>query len=419
MILKKTGHTLFHYSEDDSKVLSDLVGNFLSAVSTFAEELGERNIQSLEFEENKFVYEALGDLLFVFLIGTDEPEDIYRIMLRDISKEFMDRYGEIVKSEVVDFDLFNEFNDYVKQVLMRYEGLSPIAKKYPTIILLSEDMSKLKDAVTSAESGDVVHRLCIISQDGYVFYSDLKSFEMDLVFESIERIKQEGKDKLPYLIIERSILDPQTSLFLYTITDMAYLLAIINSNYDIDKILESLLPLINTIRDLNKSNFIKITPEMAEVSLEDLQISVFEPVFSRIDLLRENPAKKQEFRNLFGKIGFQVVDSLTRKLSFNDLIVRTKLAPNTLAEILNYLIHFGAIRIVELYPVINEIDERFDAYLELVGMRSQDYQILKAAVPFCDGKTSLGEISLRIGVPRAQLYEILKSSGDRVKWIEK
>ena len=73
-------------------------------------------------------------------------------------------------------------------------------------------------------------------------------------------------------------------------------------------------------------------------------------------------------------------------------------------------------KISKMCPSIKSNDSRFDAYLDLIGLPSKDYQLLERARSFCNGDRSLVDISERIGVVPERLYEVLEKLGDEVEW---
>ena len=65
---------------------------------------------------------------------------------------------------------------------------------------------------------------------------------------------------------------------------------------------------------------------------------------------------------------------------------------------------------------MKERDERFLAYLEVVGMPKKEYDIVDSVWIFCDGSYSIKEISEQAQIPTTRLIEILRSLGNYVTW---
>ncbi len=79
MVLTVGGTPIFHYSTTDTPKLDHLLSGFISAITSFATEFGERSIQSLSFEGSQLLYEQHeNNYLFVFLVETGSSEKVLR-----------------------------------------------------------------------------------------------------------------------------------------------------------------------------------------------------------------------------------------------------------------------------------------------------------------------------------------------------
>ncbi|MHA1863167.1 MAG: hypothetical protein ACTSWA_05305, partial [Candidatus Thorarchaeota archaeon] len=61
MVLTSGGTPIFHYSSTEVRKLDELISGFLTAITSFATEFGERSIQSLSFEGSELLYEQFED----------------------------------------------------------------------------------------------------------------------------------------------------------------------------------------------------------------------------------------------------------------------------------------------------------------------------------------------------------------------
>lgn len=124
MVLTAGGVPIFHYSPDGTKKLDELLSGFLTAITSFATEFGERSVQSLSFEGSELMYEqSEADILCIFLTDANAPKKILRAILGDLSRKFQNKY-----SVGVDFDLaiegtFNDFRLDVERAISYYEGV--------------------------------------------------------------------------------------------------------------------------------------------------------------------------------------------------------------------------------------------------------------------------------------------------------
>lgn len=90
--------------------------------------------------------------------------------------------------------------------------------------------------------------------------------------------------------------------------------------------------------------------------------------------------------------------------------------PSEVLDVIEYLAIRGLLRVSKLCPMLRSNDSRFEAYLDIIGLPSKDYQLLERAKNFCNGNRTLTEISERLGVNPEQLYDVLEKMGDQVEW---
>ncbi|MEM2142822.1 MAG: hypothetical protein QXQ81_06165, partial [Candidatus Thorarchaeota archaeon] len=96
MILTAGGVPLFIYSSTQQRRLDELISGFLTAITSFASEFGEKSVQSLSFEGSEILYEHSGsEYIFILLADADAPNRVLRAVLRDLKHKFLQRYGNI------------------------------------------------------------------------------------------------------------------------------------------------------------------------------------------------------------------------------------------------------------------------------------------------------------------------------------
>ncbi len=278
MVLTTGGTPIFHYSKNETRKLDELLSGFLSAITSFATEFGEKSIQSLSFEGSELLYEPYGsDYLFIFLVETGSSEKVLRVVLRELSKRFVSRYQTELKMDIPVLDVFMDFESDVRGVLSYYEGI-------------------------------------------LIIMSSLSAF---------------------------------------------------------------------------------VIPE---VKKENLNIAIRTGGFL------------DEFHRDLGNSGNRVLSAIDGKSSIYDMGRNLGLSEADISEIIEYLAIRGLLRVSKLCPLIQEKDARFDAYLDLIGLPSKDYQLLERAKSLCNGNRPLVDISERLGVVPEQLYEVLEKIGDEVEW---
>ncbi|MGY5859039.1 MAG: hypothetical protein RTU63_06700 [Candidatus Thorarchaeota archaeon] len=136
MVLTAGGQPIFHYSSTDVRKLDELLSGFLSAITSFATEFGERSIQSLSFEGSELLYEQIeGDCLFIFLVETDSSEKVLRAVLRELSRKFMARYETELRMDIPILDVFMDFEHEVRGVFTYYEGILIIMSSLSAFVI--------------------------------------------------------------------------------------------------------------------------------------------------------------------------------------------------------------------------------------------------------------------------------------------
>jgi len=278
MVLTTGGTPIFHYSTTDTPKLDHLLSGFISAITSFATEFGERSIQSLSFEGSQLLYEQHdNNYLCVFLVETGSSEKVLRAVLRELSKKFMSRYRDELKMDVPILDVFMDFEQVVKSVLSHYEGV------------LAE-------------------------------ISGFSSFSV---------------------------------------------------------------------------------PEIKKADL---------------DIATESEGFLDEFHRDFGTSGNRVLSVIDGKKTLYDMSRDLGITPVEIRDVVEYLAIRGFLGISSLCPLIKGNDARFEAYLDIVGLPSKDYQLLERAKNLCNGKRTLVEVSERLGVNPERLYDVLEKMGEEVEW---
>ncbi len=278
MVLTSGGVPIFHYSPDGSRKLDELLSGFLTAITSFASEFGERSVQSLSFEGSELLYEqSESDVLCIFLTDTNAPKKILRAVLSDLSHKFTIKYNIGVFLDLAIEETYRDFKYDVERALNYYDGVLTI---------------------TSSLSSFVVPSL---KKDAYDFASDTQG-----------------------------LLD--------------------------------------------------------------------------------------QFHRDFGGSGNRILEAVNGNDSIYDISETLGIEVHEVQEVIEYLAIWGVLQISKIAPELKAEDARFDAFLDLIGLPQKDYQLLKRAMPLCNGMKPLAEISSKLGVTSERLYEVLKKLGDEVQW---
>lgn len=159
MVLTSGGTPIFHYSSSDVRKLDELLSGFLSAITSFATEFGERSIQSLTFEGSELLYEQMEEAcLFIFLVETGSSEKVLRALLRELSRKFMGRYQTELSMDIPILDVFMDFEHEVRGVFTYYEGILNIMSSLSAFVIPEVKKDTMDLVIRSGGFLDEFHR---------------------------------------------------------------------------------------------------------------------------------------------------------------------------------------------------------------------------------------------------------------------
>ncbi len=197
MVLTTGGVPVFHYSVTGQRKLDELLSGFLSAITSFATELGEKSIQALAFGSSEILYEPAGNNhLSILLVDTGGPIRLLRAVLKDLSRKFVQMFAAQLNTDIQIEEIYLPFNDEVKRALAFYDrvhatlsGISPLAVPSVNLSALSfpDSSSNLLEAY-HREFGSVGERL-LENIDGRTTIRQLSQalgLEMSEIIEAIE-----------------------------------------------------------------------------------------------------------------------------------------------------------------------------------------------------------------------------------------
>ena len=124
-ILRKTGESLIHGYYGSIEVDETLITGFLSAISTFAEEIGAESVESLVMKNMKFVYAmdaSLPEDPIIFAVSVDREEDEQKIkdILIEIKEKFVGRHKSDLEDWTGDIKIFNPFYGDLDEIVWEY-----------------------------------------------------------------------------------------------------------------------------------------------------------------------------------------------------------------------------------------------------------------------------------------------------------
>ncbi|MHA2262403.1 MAG: hypothetical protein ACXAEN_08455 [Candidatus Thorarchaeota archaeon] len=159
MVITDGGVPVFHYSPSDTRKLDELLSGFLTAITSFASEFGEKSVQSLSFEGSEILYEqASGKAIFVFLVDVGAQESILRMVLADLSSRFLEKHESDITADVQIEESFEGFRSEVREAFDYYEGVLMVTSRLSAYVVPRKDKLALALAIDKAGFLDEFHR---------------------------------------------------------------------------------------------------------------------------------------------------------------------------------------------------------------------------------------------------------------------
>ncbi|TFG11531.1 hypothetical protein EU537_12090 [Candidatus Thorarchaeota archaeon] len=412
VILKEGGIPLYHYSVTGEQKLDELVSGFLSALGSMAEKISSQQIRVMSFEKNKFVWERRGDVFFIALVYREDSAEIYAAILNELSEQFVGKFYEKLRRSIVSRRDFLHFTEIVESTLQKFNGIPGLARRYKTALLPISELRMLKSKMAEVEKASKSLRTAILTKDGFIIASNLRAYENE-AFLDLHDLTKEITINTDELSAHAS-LDPDTRFFVTEVGDLILIATVMKSS-SIESIRNSLKPLMDHVVSIDVSKAKRIEPIREEEHFafldSDIVIPNYEPedideILSRFAEIDDEDLSK--IRN--------VLQNTTKHSTIIDLIERTGLDRPVLVELLAQLIAKDIARITNVYPVIKKKDERFSAYLEVIGMPKKDYDVVDTIKQYCNGTYSIKEIATKTGISATRIISVMKQLGENVKW---
>jgi hypothetical protein len=409
IVLRETGILLFHYSVSGTRRLDELVAAFLSAVGSFAKEVSEDRITVMSFAKDKLVWEKHGDLYFIALVSQDDSGEIHRVILQDLSQQFVSRFYSELTKELPDSKKFRPFADIVEATLEKFNGIPGLARRYKTALLPAPDLRRLKKSLAEVEVNRDIHRGALTTFGGYIATSNLRAYELEAVLDSLAGLETE------VTLRDHSSLDRGTQFLFVRIPERGFCVFVVNDGLSEKTYLELISPFTSLVRIIGYEEVRLFEPDKIDgpISFYD-----YDSVHATLDSDKMAKEAKLIFASSPKPIRTGVIKMLERMDKLTTVVElheASSLQREQADEILAQLIAKGLVRIAKIYPVIGERDERFVAYLEVIGIKKRDFDIVDTIWPFCNGSHSLKEISERTDMPAGRILEVLRSLGKYVE----
>ncbi|MHA1771925.1 MAG: hypothetical protein ACTSYL_03675 [Candidatus Thorarchaeota archaeon] len=419
LVLRDTGIPLFHYSFDGRRKVDEIVAAFLSAIGSFAQEASDQQLRVISFASNKFIWVQKGDIYFIAFVAAEDSAEIYYVILQEIAEQFIGQYYDLLRNLDMDgvgsaLHKFDEFADSIERILQRFEGIPGLARRHKMILLPTQTAGMLKKLLARVE-GDTIFRGAAVTHDGYVVVSNLRVYEIEAVLDMLPTILEQKWELKKPMVVGHSGLDSKTTFIVYKLTECvcAFVgrVGVSGENY-----FERMSPLIQALEKLSLSSAQRLNLEAAGNFAAFHDLDVVKPIQDIADILENS---RVHFSGLDESIRVNVLrtlEKINQEIMVGNLSDATGLNKSQLSEVLAILVARGIVRVNRVYPQLEHRDERFTAFLELIGMPKRDYEVLNQIWNYCDGTTSIMEIAQKTGIPTLRVMEVLKKIGNHVTW---
>ena len=113
-IITESGGLLFHKDYEDRRVNPSLLSGFVSAISNFAETIGEGSIKSMIIANKKWFYIFRNDIIAIAIAETFDDEEIaHEFFLEPLTKSFFQKFRHEIPQFSGDNEKFKKFESMV------------------------------------------------------------------------------------------------------------------------------------------------------------------------------------------------------------------------------------------------------------------------------------------------------------------
>ncbi len=410
IVLRETGILLFHYSVSGTRKLDELVAAFLSAVGSFAKEVSQDRITVMSFETNKLVWERKGDLYFIALVSEEDSGEIHRVILQDLANQFVSTYYSEIMKELPDSKKFRSFADIVEVTLQKFDGIPGLARRYKTVLLPTTELNKLKEILAEVEMNRDILRGGMVTADGFVAVSNLRAYELEAVLDFVPTLKDMVEMR------EHSSLDKNTALLMIQLLKKGVCAMVVRLGLSEKTYLELVNPFTSLLQLTSFAKARKFEPDKMEGPISFYDYDTVETSMSDEDIRRETKMALSSFSDSVQSGALRMVNAIKETSTVSEIHEASGLIREQVDEVLAQLIAKGIVHIVKLFPIMEDRDERFVAYLEVIGIKKRDFDVVESIWKYCNGSLSLREIEERSGVPASRILNVLRSLGNHVKW---
>jgi hypothetical protein len=268
----------------------------------------------------------------------------------------------------------------------------------------------LKKSLAEVEINRDILRGSLITYDGYVAVSNLRAYELEIVLDLIPTFTRELE------IREHSSLERPTAFLLINVGKKEVAAFVVNLGMSEKTYLELVNPFIALALLTSFSDAKKFEPDKVEGPISFYEYDGVEPIVPIDDIRREMNVMLSSASELTRSGVLKLIEKLEKRTTVAEIHEVMNLPDQQADEFLAQLIAKSLIRITKIYPILDERDERFAAYLEVIGIKKKDYDIVNTIWKYCNGSYSIREISERTNIAAARIMEVLDELGNNVAW---
>jgi predicted regulator of Ras-like GTPase activity (Roadblock/LC7/MglB family) len=191
MLISKDGTPLFISKEKQKEEEFDqaLIGCFLSAIQSFAQEVSKSPINKIEMQANTFYYAAKGPVFSVVVSEDEDVEDsrIYKVTAERVCRAFLNKYSEeVIQKEQGVLDFFEDFNEEYNNIIQEIERMKDQSNK---------DFI-LEQFVTAASDENIIGMIIFDLNRDEIIARDIPEYIKDRSFESFSSMLFNFVDRL-------------------------------------------------------------------------------------------------------------------------------------------------------------------------------------------------------------------------------
>ena len=250
----------------------------------------------------------------------------------------------------------------------------------------------------------------MVTLDGYVAVSNLRAYELETVLDFLPTIREKVMMK------EHSSLEKGSAILFVQIPKKGVSAFVVKLGMSEKTYLDLINPFTSLLQLTSFENARKFEPDKVEGPISFYDFDAVETAVPIEDIRRETKMSLSAFSESIQSGALRLVNAIDLTTTVSEVVEASGLIREQADEVLAQLIAKGIVRISKLFPSMEDRDERFVAYLEVIGIKKRDFDVVESIWKYCNGSLSLREISERSDIPTQRILEVLRALGNHVQW---